>query len=292
MQTRREATREATIREIKQTALARMRAEGTVDVRLSDVARDMRMSAPGLYRYFDGREGLLTALIIDALTDLAVQIEKARDSVPAGDAGGRFLAVARAYRTWALTDPQGFTLVFGPPLTGVPRGHQESADDPGKAAALRAMEGLRSLIREAEEAGTRQPARCRVPPVLAEAFADTVLHGADPATEVAMVHTWAALHGLSRWRRTATSAGTGRRCRSRSSSAWSGCSPRRWACPSPSPAGPTAPPCRHPPSAPRSDELSLRLRSGLAGAGGGTDGPKQNPGDMTTSWSEAFRGVR
>ena len=83
MQTRREATREATIREIKRTALARMRAEGTVDVRLSDVARDMRMSAPGLYRYFDGREGLLAALITDALTDLAVQVEKARDSVPA-----------------------------------------------------------------------------------------------------------------------------------------------------------------------------------------------------------------
>lgn len=195
MQTRREATREATIREIKQTALARMRAEGTIDVRLSDVARDMRMSAPGLYRYFDGREGLLTALITDTLTDLAVQIEKARDSVPPGDAGGRFLAVARAYRTWALTDPQGFTLVFGPPLTGVPRGHQESADDPGKAAALRAMEGLRSLIREAEEAGTRHPRPLSVPPVLAEAFADTVLHGADPATEVALVHTWAALHG-------------------------------------------------------------------------------------------------
>src|SRR5829696_6362908 len=111
MRTRRELTREATIREIKQTALARMRAEGTVDVRLSDVARDMRMSAPGLYRYFDGREGLITALVIDALTELAVQVEQARDSVPAGDPGGRFLAVARAYRSWALADPQGFTLV-------------------------------------------------------------------------------------------------------------------------------------------------------------------------------------
>jgi AcrR family transcriptional regulator len=71
VRTRREAARAATIREIKDTALALMRSQGTVDVTLSDVAREMRMSAPGLYRYFDGREGLLTALIVDALTDLA-----------------------------------------------------------------------------------------------------------------------------------------------------------------------------------------------------------------------------
>src|ERR671910_2714524 len=112
MKSRREATREATIREIKQTALARMRTEGTIDVRLSDVARDMRMSAPGLYRYFDGREGLLAALITDSLTDLADRVEKARDAVPAGDVGGRFLAIAPAYRGWALADPGGFTPVF------------------------------------------------------------------------------------------------------------------------------------------------------------------------------------
>lgn len=196
MQTRREVTREATIREIKQTALARMRSEGTVEVRLADVARDMRMSAPGLYRYFDGREGLIAALITDSLIELAVRVERARDSVPGGDPGGRFLAVSRAYRSWALEDPQRFTLVFGPPLSGMTRGHQTDADEPGKAAAVRAMEGLRTLIREAEAAGTRRPVPMTVPPVISDAFADKVLHGADPATEVALCHTWASLHGF------------------------------------------------------------------------------------------------
>jgi AcrR family transcriptional regulator len=196
MRTRRELTREATIREIKQTALARMRAHGTVDIRLSDVARDMRMSAPGLYRYFDGREGLLAALITDSLTDLADRVEKARDAVPTGDGGGRFLAIAQAYREWALADQEGFTLVFGPPLSGVQRGHQRDADGPGKAAALRAMEGLRTLIREAEQAGTRRASQVFLPPVLVEAFSDKVLHGADAATELAMCHAWASLHGF------------------------------------------------------------------------------------------------
>src|SRR5918995_3369446 len=104
-------------------------------------------------------------------------------------------ALARAYRTWALADPQGFTLVFGPPPSGVARGHQGEAHGPGKAAAVRAMEGLRSLIREAEAAGTRRPAPMTLPPVLVEAFSDKMLHGADPATELALCHTWASLHG-------------------------------------------------------------------------------------------------
>jgi AcrR family transcriptional regulator len=201
VRTRREATRAATIQEIKDTALARMRAQGTVDVRLSDVARDMRMSAPGLYRYFDGREGLLTALIVDALTDLADRVEKARDSLPTADPGGRFLATSRAYRDWALADPEGFTLVFGPALTGFDRGHQKDAREvepgPDKAAALRAMEALRSLSRDADTAGMRLPLPLtQLPPVLAEAFADERLHGADAATELAMVYCWASLHGF------------------------------------------------------------------------------------------------
>jgi AcrR family transcriptional regulator len=201
VRTRRETTRAATIQEIKDTALARMRSQGTVDVRLSDVARDMRMSAPGLYRYFDGREGLLSALIVDALTDLAERIEKARDQVPDTDQGGRFLAVARAYREWALADRESFTLVFGPALSGFEKTHQShgpgTVDGPDKAAALRAMDALRGLTRSADEAGTRRPLPLtRLPPDLASVMSDDTLHGADPATELAMVHCWASLHGF------------------------------------------------------------------------------------------------
>ena len=201
IKTRREATRAATIQEIKDTALARMRAQGSVDIRLSDVARDMRMSAPGLYRYFDGREGLLTALIVDALTTLAEHAEQARDSVPADDPGGRFLAVCQAYRAWALADPEGFTLVFGPRLAGFDKGHQKTVAtanaDPDKAAALRAMDALRSLALDADATGKRRPLPLtRLPAVVTGALCQPDLHGADPATELAMVHCWASLHGF------------------------------------------------------------------------------------------------
>ena len=198
MRTRRESTRAATIREIKDTALARMRAQGTVDVKLSDVARDMRMSAPGLYRYFDGREGLLSALIVDAVTGLAEQVEAARDTLPATDPGGRFLAVSQAYRQWALGDPEGFTLVFGPKLGGVDRGHAPGAEaGPDKAAALRAMNALRSLTHDSDLCGNRRRLPLtQLPPTLDKVLCDPVLHGADPATELAMIHCWASLHGF------------------------------------------------------------------------------------------------
>jgi AcrR family transcriptional regulator len=202
VQTRRESTRAATIQEIKDTALARMRAQGTVDITLSDVARDMRMSAPGLYRYFDGREGLLTALIVDSLTGLAERVEQARDVLPDADTGGRFVAVCRAYREWALADREGFTLVFGPRLAGFEKDFQEHPDpaapgSPDKAAALRAMDALRGLTLDADRAGTRRPIPLtRLPAALAGALADPALHGADPATELAMVHCWASLHGF------------------------------------------------------------------------------------------------
>jgi len=193
VRTRRETTRAATVREIKDTALARMRLCGSTDIRLSDVARDMRMSAPGLYRYFDGRDGLLTALITDAFTALAEAVEVARDQVAADDAGGRYLAVTRAYRHWALDHREQFALVFGPPVSG----YQAPEEGPSRAAAERAMQALRRLVTDAEEAGLRKEPRLTVlPPVLAEAFCDPVLHPADPPTELALAYIWTSLHGF------------------------------------------------------------------------------------------------
>ena len=151
-----------------------------------------------LYRYFDGREGLLTALIADALTGLAERVEAARDTRPPTDPGGRFLAVSQAYRQWALSDPEGFTLVFGPALSGVDRNPRPSAlPGPDQAAALRAMDALRSLTRDSDACGNRRRMPLNhLPPALHEAMCHEQLHGADPATELAMVHCWASLHGF------------------------------------------------------------------------------------------------
>jgi hypothetical protein len=59
------------------------------------------------------------------------------------------------------------------------------------------MDALRSLTRDADERGTRRPVPLtHLPPALEDAFSDTALHGASPATELAMLHCWASLHGF------------------------------------------------------------------------------------------------
>jgi len=193
-QTRRELHREATVQEIKDTALAQMRELGTTEVRIADIAREMRMSAAGLYRYFDGRDGLLTALIADSFTSLAVAVEQARDAVPADDVGGRLLAVASAFRAWGVAEPQRFALILGPPVPG----YVAEEAGPAAEAAHRAMIALKSIAYEAQAAGIlAEPrvAELAVPDlVVDEAAADEP--PLPPGTAHALMHTWSALHGF------------------------------------------------------------------------------------------------
>jgi len=98
---RRERARAATIEEIKATALALMREQHTTDVRFTDIARVMGMTPPALYRYFADRDELLTVLITDAYDDLGGRVAHSRDQLPQSDIGGRWLAAAEAYRSWA-----------------------------------------------------------------------------------------------------------------------------------------------------------------------------------------------
>lgn len=145
---RRERLRAETIRDIKAAALGRLREDG--DVSLRAVARDIGMSAPGLYRYYDSREDLLTALISDGYHDLADALESALGlentrpaaGVDGGPADGveptaaapfsaadratadgrppleRLLVVSRAYRAWSVEHPNVFGLLYGDPLPG------------------------------------------------------------------------------------------------------------------------------------------------------------------------------
>ena len=63
---RRERLRASTIDEIKHAALAQIENDGAAALSVRGVARDIGMSPAGLYRYYDGRDALLTELITDA----------------------------------------------------------------------------------------------------------------------------------------------------------------------------------------------------------------------------------
>jgi AcrR family transcriptional regulator len=108
----------ATSAEIVTTARRLLVESGPAAVTLRAIAREMGMTAPGLYRYVSSHEDLMTALISTLYDEVTVQLEAARDAAELDDVGARLLAVSRAFRRWALANPAELALVFGSPLPG------------------------------------------------------------------------------------------------------------------------------------------------------------------------------
>jgi AcrR family transcriptional regulator len=123
--------------DVKRAALEQLAASGAGGLSINAIAKELGVSGPALYRYFAGRDELLTELIADAYDDLADALRSAPD-LP---------ALARAYRAWALAQPHRYRLLFGPPLPGYDA-HAERLVE----AARRSMDIVLELVRDAEEA--------------------------------------------------------------------------------------------------------------------------------------------
>lgn len=121
--TRRERMRASTDLEIRRQARSLLVAHGRDAVTLRAIARELGMTAPALYRYYDSREELLFQLCEDVCTDLAAELGRVLEPVEADDHADKVFAVCRGFRQWALRHPQEFTLVFAtsPEETGTER---------------------------------------------------------------------------------------------------------------------------------------------------------------------------
>ncbi|QDY75754.1 TetR/AcrR family transcriptional regulator [Streptomyces qinzhouensis] len=98
--------------EIKEHARDQIAAAGASALSLNAIAKQLGMSGPALYRYFAGRDELITELVRDAYRSLA-------DTVRTAAASGADLAgLAYTLRGWALADPQRYLLIYGTPVPG------------------------------------------------------------------------------------------------------------------------------------------------------------------------------
>src|SRR5690606_2437243 len=70
------------------------------------------------YRYFPSRDDLLTALIIDGYNAIGEAVERADAACDRDDHTGRWLAVCRTVREWALAHPNEYALLYGSPVPG------------------------------------------------------------------------------------------------------------------------------------------------------------------------------
>lgn len=117
-ETRREKLRDATREEIMSTAWKQIGEVGASGLSLRGIAREMGMTAPGLYRYYKDRDALVTALLMDAFGSFTSALEAGRDSRKADDHAGRFRAMCKSYFQWAVQNPQRYLLLFGTPIQG------------------------------------------------------------------------------------------------------------------------------------------------------------------------------
>jgi AcrR family transcriptional regulator len=90
---------------------------GAAGLSVRAIARDLGMVSSAVYRYVSSRDELLTLLLVDAYSDLADAVDRARETV--GDQwSDDVIAIARAVRRWAVAHPARWALLYGSPVPG------------------------------------------------------------------------------------------------------------------------------------------------------------------------------
>jgi AcrR family transcriptional regulator len=196
---RRDRVRAATSREILDAARRVLVEQGLDGLALRAVAREMGMTAPGLYRYFDSREHLLEQVVVDLYTELCDRMEADMAELEVRTPAEKLMTASRSFRRWATTHRQEFGLLFGAPVEDVPT-HGSVLEGPAHEAGMRFGAIFGALI--AELWSTRPfpiPADDEIDPALREQLASCV-QAFPVELPLGVVHVyltcWVRLYGM------------------------------------------------------------------------------------------------
>ena len=180
----RERYREQNREEAKRIALEQLAESGPSGLSVNAIARQMGVTGPALYRYFAGRDGLLTELIADAYTELADTVEHAATTKRAPAA--RLRAMSNAWRDWAVAQPHRYLLLFGTPIPGY------EAPEHTLAAAHRTLVAFAEAF---EALDVRPPRTVPLDRQVAALAADRQVPVSAGALRLAIMG-WTRLHGV------------------------------------------------------------------------------------------------
>lgn len=114
---KRQDTREHIEARIVELGRRQLVERGAAGLSVRAIARELGMVSSAVYRYVSSRDELLTLLLVDAYSDLADAVDRAREAV--GDSwSDDVTAIARAVRRWAVADPARWALLYGSPVPG------------------------------------------------------------------------------------------------------------------------------------------------------------------------------
>ncbi|MFJ1808788.1 MULTISPECIES: TetR/AcrR family transcriptional regulator [unclassified Streptomyces] len=167
--------------EIKERAWEQIATAGASALSLNAIAKRMGMSGPALYRYFAGRDELITELIRDAYRSLADAFRTASAT------GAGLRGLSHALRGWALDDPQRYFLVYGTPVPGY------HAPDDVTTIASEIMTALLDACADVPADGPETPLAAHLEG-LGEKW--TGGHPAPPAALQRALTCWTRLHGV------------------------------------------------------------------------------------------------
>ncbi len=192
--------------EILRVGREHLARDGAAALSLRAVARDVDLVPSALYRYYPGRDALLTALVIDSYASLA-DVTEAADPGVDHDGVTRWVAMSQAIRSWAISRPQEWSLIFGSPVPGY-EAPQETV-----AYYVRIVDALTAPVRDGYAAKTIMPPDLIGPlsrPVSRElsTIADALLPGLPKSAALVLVISWEQLVGaislevFGHWRNT------------------------------------------------------------------------------------------
>lgn len=186
-----EERRAEIIRRIKNIARDEVAQHGAAKLSLSRIARRLEMTTPALYRYFDNRDELVTALVVDAYSELGDVAEEALAGIDRNDLVARYEAVLGSYRTWALAHPQDYILIHGAVIPGY-----KAPVDRVAAATFRVIRLFVEILMDAERLGRLRvpPGFERLPDMLARTLA--LVEPIPPKLLTLAFFTWLEVHSL------------------------------------------------------------------------------------------------
>jgi AcrR family transcriptional regulator len=174
---------------IKAAGLKELRRTGAAGLSLREVAKTAGISPAGMYRYVDGRDGLLELLISDGFEAFGSAIDKAIKKAD-DDLLSRLEAIAFTYRRWALANPERFGLILGTPVPGF---HARS-DGPTTASVYRFGEPMVRVVAAAYGVGDLVGLGTDVAAEADVALAPTTFLP-ESLTEM-LARGWSRIHGL------------------------------------------------------------------------------------------------
>ncbi|RCK67978.1 TetR/AcrR family transcriptional regulator [Desertihabitans brevis] len=198
--TPRQQHRDARTAAIVEVARRLLGEVGPGQLSLRAVARELDLVPSAVYRYFSGRDHILTELITDGYRRLGGAVAGAEDALPRDDLPARWRSVWTATRDWGVRHPHEWALLYGSPVPGY------AAPTETVAPATLVVGRLARVVFDARERGRPRPEGAPPLPPGTRADAEQVTAGlpalgitapaqVDPVDVVLVLDAWTHLVG-------------------------------------------------------------------------------------------------